>query len=279
MLFDKLIGKRDGDPLVSHFTFNQLSSSDVDNPLLKEIFALRYEVYCLECGFLEPQDYQDRIETDEYEGRSFHVAAHHNLDGEIVGTVRLIEASAGQYFPFEEHCTFFDSFGFPPREQCGEISRLVVRKSYRRRPGDSMQGMSKEFLEKGNAASIEAEATTGHATERRSSRPEVLLGMYRELYRYSRKAGIRYWFAAMEQPLARSLSRIGVRFLPVGPETDYYGPVTPFMIDLRKLEVTMSKESPLLAAWFKDEPITLWLMLRVWIHTKFMPPGKRMRIN
>lgn len=274
MILDKLIGSRGRDPLVSHFTFKQLASSEVENPLLKEIFTLRYEVYCLECGFLKPQDYQERIETDNYEDRSSHVAAH-SLDGLIVGTVRLVEASQSQRFPFEEHCTLFDSFAFPPREQCGEVSRLVVRKSYRRRPGDSLQGMSKEFQEKGNATSIEEDAATEHVKDRRSSSPEVLLGMYRELYRYSRKSSIRYWFAAMEQPLARSLSRMGFHFVPIGPVSDYYGPVIPFMVDLQELESSLRKESPLLAAWFNDEYISPWMMLQIWVHMKFASHGKR----
>ena len=59
-----------------------------------------------------------------------------------------------------------------------------------------------------------------------------MLGMYREMYRYSRKAGIRYWFAAMERALARSMDKIGFHFVPAGPETNYYGPVAPYVIDL-----------------------------------------------
>ena len=74
---------------------------------------------------------------------------------------------------------------------------------------------------------------------RRSDSPEILLGLYREIFHFSRRNGIRYWFSAMERALLRSMARIGFKFNPVGPGTDYYGPVTPFMSDLSEFKVTM----------------------------------------
>ena len=118
------------DPLVPHFTFTGKMHTTIDPILLLEIFRLRYEVYCLECRFLDPLAYQDGLEIDTYDKRSFHVASQ-NLEGTIVGSIRLVLARGEQEFPFEKHCPTFDDFTFPPREQCAEVSRLVVNKCYR----------------------------------------------------------------------------------------------------------------------------------------------------
>lgn len=262
-----LSGQRQ-DILVPHFTFVQLHPGyPSDAGIFRQIASLRYEVYCLECRYLDARDYPQHVETDAYDVRSTHVGA---LDHEqlMTGTVRLVQADRDQAFPFEEHCRAFGTFDFPPRETCAEVSRLVVRKDYRRRPGDSLQGVSRDFMEKGNPDTIAPAAMSRHGNERRSNSPEILLGLYREMYRFSRKAGIRYWFAAMEKSLARSLARMGFPFEPIGPEVDYYGPVTPFMADLDNLAARLRTHNPFLYAWFHDQPVSVWLLLRTWIHLK-----------
>jgi N-acyl amino acid synthase of PEP-CTERM/exosortase system len=269
LMLEQLLGRHDRDLLVPSFKFEHVPLPDpqTEVAVLKEIFALRYQVYCQECGFLDADDYPDNLETDEYESRSAHVAAHTH-DGQLIGAVRLVQATPYERLPFEDHCTAFEHFQFPPREQCGEISRLVVRKDFRRRPGDSLIGMSKDFAEKGRLSTIAPHPLAAHGKERRSDSPQILLGMYRELYRHSRQHGIRYWFAAMERSLARSLSRMGFHFHPVGPLTDYYGPVTPYMADLHEMETRLKKDNPFLAAWFHDESISPWLIFRTWVQMK-----------
>ncbi|MET1080485.1 MAG: PEP-CTERM/exosortase system-associated acyltransferase [Pseudomonas sp.] len=239
------------------FDFTTLSPADSSSALLTDIHRLRHEVYCVERGFLDPAQHPDGLERDEYDRCSVHIGAS-SLDGDLVGTVRLVQPNGGMPFPFEDHCALFDTVALPPREQVAEISRLIVKKTYRRRRGDSLEGVSAEFLEKGSAAAILPPAPSGDA---RSNSPLLLLGMYREMYRYSRANGVRYWLAAMERALARSLDRMGVKFVPIGPKSEYYGPVTLHLIDLDVLEQSMRTENKFLAAWFSDEPIPTWMML------------------
>ena len=73
----------------------------------------------------------------------------------------------------------------------------------------------------------------------------------------------------MEKPLARSLSRMGFDFNPIGPETDYYGPVTPFMADLEEILANL-----LLLAWFNDRSISPWLLFSTRMKMKFATAGK-----
>ena len=215
--------------------------------MITELYALRYKVYCLECGFLDPETFENELESDEFDANAVHFTAH-NLNDELVGSVRLVLSGIEQRFPFEDHCSelFHDVF-LPPRVESAEISRLVVRESYRRRVGDTLAGVPKEFMVSGGFRLDEARP----AGERRRSSPQILLGMYREMYQYSVQSNIRYWYAAMERSLARALSRLQFVFKPIGMQTDYYGPVTPYLADLRELERRLEENNPELLAWFR----------------------------
>lgn len=233
------------DPITPYFRF-ELAGASMEAAGLQQIFALRYEVYCLECGFLPAEQFQSGLESDEYDAGAAHILAR-NLENEAVGTLRVVQPTASQSFPFEHHCkALFEDIVLPRREECGEISRLVVRKNYRRRSGDSLAGVSQAFLTDPAPDVMGAGATP----ERRSNNPQILLGLYREAYRYSLQAGIRYWYAAMEQSLARALASFQFVFTPIGVETDYYGPVTPYLADLRELEDRVGAANPELMAWF-----------------------------
>ncbi|MES2018684.1 MAG: PEP-CTERM/exosortase system-associated acyltransferase [Pseudomonadota bacterium] len=255
LLWERLFGKRD--ILIPYFDFSKVLRGNMESFILKEIYRLRYEVYCLECEYLQAKDFDQGLETDDYDDCSIHFAAY-TLDQQIVGTVRLVQPGEGQVYPFEGHCKVFEDFTLPPRPTAAEISRLVVRKTFRRRRGDSMEGVSKDFIDKGTTASIQPPTVQ----ERRGNSPLLLLGMYREMYRHSRANGIRYWYAAMERSLARSLEKMGFKFMPIGPQVDYYGPVTPHMVDLHDLHERLAKENKFLAAWFNDERIPIWVMLK-----------------
>ena len=259
-LTDRFTGKRD--ILIPYFNFRKVLKGNMESYVLKEIFKLRYEVYCLERHYLEASTCKEEMETDEYDACSTHFAAY-TLSNDIVGTVRLVQPDAEQQYPFESHCVPFPEFTFPARETAAEISRLVVRKTFRRRRGDSMEGISKDFVEKGSTKTIQPRSTV--RGDKRGNSPLLLLGMYREMYRHSRQNGIRYWYAAMERSLARSLQKMGFKFVPIGPQVDYYGPVTPHMVDLNELIERLERENKFLAAWFNDEPIPLWIMVKTMV--------------
>lgn len=230
------------DPIAPDFAFRGIGGR---SSLFEQIFALRYSIYCLECGYLDPKDYPSGHETDEYDLGAAHFTAH-TQDGTLVGAVRLVHPFGLQRFPFEVHCQeLFDDIALPHRDECAEISRLVVAKSYRRRPGDNLAGVSEEFV------MGQISKTPATETERRTVSPQILLGMYRQMYQYSLQHGVRYWYAAMERPLLRVLSRYGFEFTPLGPATDYYGPVTPYITDLRALERSLMQANPSLFAWFR----------------------------
>ena len=138
-----------------------------------------------------------------------------------------------------------------PRRECGEVSHLIVDKNYHRRRGDTPEGVSEEILNSNDP--IKPVKRQQDNSERRISTPEIVLGLYRQMYHYALETGIRYWYAAMERSLARVLSRLGFNFNPIGLETEYYGPVTPYLADLREIERALDANNPELMAWFREK--------------------------
>ena len=211
-----------------------------DETLLRAVEELRYQVYCEECGFLTPEDCPNGRESDEHDANSAHFAAL-NQQRELSGYVRLVLPDAIQTFPFQVPCvTLLDGVVLPPASRSAEISRLMVRKDYRSRHGK---------LPPGGASDEEAGPASAH--EMRNPSPQILLSLYREMYTYSLQNEIRYWYAAMERSLARMLIRMNFGFHQIGPATDYYGPVAPYLADLRVLEYRLSQKNPALLAWMR----------------------------
>jgi len=100
---------------------------------LQEAFELRYRVYCLtpemeRPGDLNPEDFPDRMEKDQWDEYSVHFAARRGKD--MVGYLRLILPDSPFGFLMEE------TFLLPPgldRRKGVEASRMVVEPSMRRR--------------------------------------------------------------------------------------------------------------------------------------------------
>lgn len=213
-----------------------------DSAELERAYRLRFEVYCLDCGFLDAANYEEPRETDLYDDSSVHAFAY-NLGGELVGYVRLVQFDEHRRFPWQLHCRdLLPGITLPPGAASAEVSRLMVRRDYRRRKTDLIAGVD-------TAQSMDAD----EGGERRRRSPQIMLSLYRRLYQYSRPAGIRYWYAAMERPLARALQAMGFTFRQIGEETDYFGPVAPYLADLLELEEALQARCPELLAWMRAE--------------------------
>lgn len=211
-----------------------------DDDLLKRVFEMRYQVYCLECGFLPAANYPDQLEVDQYDARSAHFCAL-NLQGELVGYVRMVPPDLTQSFPFQSYCQdLLSGAALAPPQQAAEISRLMVTQAYRRRRGDVLAGLTVE----------EGLPQVNH--DLRDHTPQILFSLYRQMYAFSLIHGTRYWYAAMERSLARALSQMGFAFAQIGPQTDYYGPVALYLGDLRQLEAQVGQSHPALMTWLSQ---------------------------
>jgi N-acyl amino acid synthase of PEP-CTERM/exosortase system len=221
-----------------------------------DIARLRFEVYCLECAFLQSETFHEGLEHDQYDTHAMHFAAY-TLEERVIGAVRLVQPKDGKPYPFQQYCKPFDGLELPPDGEAAEISRLVVRKGHRRRRADSLLGVpGRDDLEQEWYDHEHWRRAQGRRGDERDS-PMLLFGLYREMYRHSLRSGIRYWYAAMERSLIRSLERLGFAFEAIGPQADYYGAVTPCLLDLRAMEERLHNTNPALARWFMQRPLGL----------------------
>jgi N-acyl amino acid synthase of PEP-CTERM/exosortase system len=224
-----------------YFAGRELSMT-TGEPDMHVAFALRFSVYCRECRFLPEEKYPDGLERDAFDSVSTHFGAF-NRAQELVGYVRLVPPDAGGRLPWEARFkSLLAGTSLPVPDSAAEISRLMVRADYRRRRGDTLSGVARP------------EVHLLRLRNRRTASPQILLALYREMYRYSLRQGLRYWYAAMERPLARSLKGLDFAFRQVGHEADYFGPVAPYLADLRDLESHLVRSRPELLAWLQADP-------------------------
>ncbi|SDX05876.1 PEP-CTERM/exosortase system-associated acyltransferase [Thiocapsa roseopersicina] len=209
---------------------------------LETVYSIRYQVYCVEREFLDEAHYPTQLESDDYDAHALHVLATHRA-GHPAGTARLVMSSP-LGFPAMQHCVFSEEFGFlndpshPSLARYGEVSRLAVSKAFRRREGDTPYGgPPREESLSGEGADVLAFAPPRNS-------PEILMGICRLLYQQSKRRGITHWVFAMERSLYVLLKRMGFKYMPAGPETDYYGPVRPYVVSIDALERGVSRASP-----------------------------------
>jgi N-acyl amino acid synthase of PEP-CTERM/exosortase system len=195
--------------------------------LLERSYRLRYQVYCLERKFLPAGDYPDGLETDEFDRHAIHVGAV-DAQGELAGTARVIRPSASG-LPIFDHCTIFphETAEFNAENpRLVEVGRLSVSRSYCRRRTDLT-------LPAGDAR---RRGANYRGSERRHQHEDVFLTLLKALYQASKRIGATHWLAATEKPLQRMLAQRGFPFHSIGPDSDYFGLVAPYQMELREFD-------------------------------------------
>ena len=201
--------------MLEPFSFQKVNPND--KSLMEQIFRLRFQVYCHECGFIKKEDYPDGIETDAWDAQSVHFAAL-SARGDLMGTLRMI-LPGKLPLPIQTRCPDVFKKIDVSQNDYTEISRLVISKNVRRRQGDELY----------YAPEIEDKSVVmGEGIFFRRAKP-MAFGIYRELYRESKRRGITRWFTIMEKSLYFLLRIHGFKFECIGPEIDFYGPVSPYV--------------------------------------------------
>jgi len=211
-----------------------------DEVLMKEVYRIRYQVYCLECGFEDPKDHPDGMERDKYDPYAIHFLAM-DENGPI-GTIRLIRDSYLK-FPVEKHCKVNMNPDKVPREKLGEISRLAVSKRYQRRVEDRLAEIESD-------ADTKKKTALPHLSDKEEGLPDrrrhadISLSLYRMVYQESKELGIKYWYAAMGRGLQRLLKKFNFVFDQIGDEVDYHGPRIPFLGNIQKMGQAVAADRP-----------------------------------
>ncbi len=194
--------------------------------LRDEAHRIRFEVYCREFAFENAAEHADGLEKDEYDAHSRHCLLLHKPSRIYAGCVRVILADPNtptSSFPFEKCCAqafWRDKVDIAklPRDVFGEISRLAIRRPFRRRRGElpHPDGFS-------NLVNPVA------AVDRRHM-PKMVLGLYLAAAAVGLSNGLESVFAMMEPRLARHLAVAGIKFEQVSDMVDHHGPRAAFQI-------------------------------------------------
>jgi N-acyl amino acid synthase of PEP-CTERM/exosortase system len=194
--------------------------------LRDEVYRLRFEVYCEDLDWEDAAQFPEGKERDTFDDRAAHCLLLHRRSGQYAGTIRLVKTVADSPEPCIPILQHYDRSLFHPdaspvnlaRGSFGEISRLALRKQFRRRQGE-------DETPDGHGASL-FEWTPG---ERRRF-PHVALGLYLAAATVGLAEGMEGVFAMMEPRLARHLRFGGIYFKQVGGAVDHRGCRAPFYI-------------------------------------------------
>jgi N-acyl amino acid synthase of PEP-CTERM/exosortase system len=194
-------------------------------------------------------EYPDGLEIDKFDKSSIHFAAF--ADGDVIGTCRLVRNSEYGY-PLNEHCNeIYINESELPKDSLVEVSRLALRKTFRRRKEDGIYAVE-SYLKKSEGGVLPENPEDRTDLDRRRNKPVIILGLYRAMYHETRRVGFTHWYAAMEKKLWYSLKTFNFTFQEIGPQVDYFGPVTPYLGIIEQLEKEVSEKSPDLWLYFLD---------------------------
>jgi N-acyl amino acid synthase of PEP-CTERM/exosortase system len=208
--------------------------------LVREAYRLRYQVYCVENPFEDPEQHISACESDNDDDRSIHTLLLHRQTGEIAGTSRVILPNQLRSRPLPMATLLqgidrrrFDNF---PVAHTAELSRFAVSKQFRRRLGE-------EHL--GDAVLME--------TERRLM-PFISLGLIRGMFDICLERKITHLAAVMEPPLIRILHRLGLNFTHIGGIVMHHGLRQPCFALLDDL-IQHSRENDSIVWQYAFEPL------------------------
>lgn len=232
-----------GDRVIDLF-YHYFEMIPVDTEELKrEVYKLRYQVYCLETGFetvdnckqeMDADGHPVYLEVDEFDERSVHCLILHKASNLYAATTRLILPSPDDVdapFPIEVHCQLNERItGQEHRAQLGETSRYAISRDFKRRAGEA-----------GTLAGVSDKTILRQDDGQRKSLPHLSMALVACLMRATRRNGIAYWYAVMEPALFRMLRRYGIFFREIGPGTDYHGLRVPCLINVDEMVASIAK--------------------------------------
>lgn len=201
-------------PLKNSFR-NWLEPIPADNDHLVElVHHLRYKVYCVENSFESPLEHPEGLEIDRFDRRSAHSLLIDRVDGDPIGTVRLIfpdKSAPDDSFPIQQLCShpLLSDRRLLLTKTAAEISRFAVTRTFR----------SKSATDNSN----KSPKASGETVDRRELAPLITLGLMKAVLKMSAEHGITDLFAVMEPSLLRLLSRFGIYFRPLGSLVEYHG--------------------------------------------------------
>jgi len=204
---------------------------------LKNIFRIRYRVYCEEFGYESPEAFIDKMEQDDFDQHSLHCLITHKASQMPAACVRVIPATSQLkegLLPLEKYAAHsldsaaMKSLDFDRNTIC-EVSRLAVDCAFRRRSGEAATRFG------------EMDALDISNMERRTFGLIAVSGFLAAIS-LADITGVPNMFAMMEPFLPRLMNRSGICFQKIGNDIDYHGLRAPYFASTRAINTTLVPE-------------------------------------
>ncbi len=214
------------------FHFHKLEKDD--NRLI-DIYKLRYQVYCNECGFEKPEDHPGEMERDEFDDVATHFCAFDQETKEIIGTARIILHSE-KNFPIIKHFSIDrEAITAIDETKVGEISRLAISKDFRRRAIDKALYAEEK---------VDISDRKVYNQRRRQFDLALVAGLYHCIYFESMAIGLTHWYAVMAKGLYSLLKSRGIIWHPIGSTQNYHGWRRPYVTKISENVKTAGSNYP-----------------------------------
>jgi N-acyl amino acid synthase of PEP-CTERM/exosortase system len=194
---------------------------------------IRYQVFCLDKGFENPDDFSTARETDAWDDRSAHFIVQNRKTLQWVAATRIVMPKPGKDLPVDQ-LGAFDRHRLGDLDQpVGEISRFCI-----------INNRSREVeLPEGVVPGPNSLAAWGIGSIGKSQQFEVTLGMIRTIIIFALKRDIDYCVMLVTDAFARLLRKLGVSLHQAGPVTEHRGLRTTYLVNMRESALSMSKKS------------------------------------
>ncbi|MGH7847738.1 MAG: PEP-CTERM/exosortase system-associated acyltransferase [Candidatus Binatia bacterium] len=216
-------------------------------------YRLRYQVYCVEAGYEDPEVFRDEMERDRFDENSVHFIVRRKATGDWIAAVRLVVgplcslplSEVARIEPGRISEITAGNVGNVTR-LCAEVSRLCVVSDFRRR-----------IHERKTVYQL-AEGPIMRQAEillrNRRQAPWIMLGLLRAAREYSLRQGIFYWFFLVTGSLVRLLQSQGVDLSVVGQQCNHRGIRRPHLGDIRTGFDSLRIKSPAVHGMFFQRP-------------------------
>jgi len=205
---------------------------------LKEVYHLRYKVYCIECGFENAIPNHPFLELDEYDSNSVHCALIFKPTNEFVGTARVILPNIkdpNNSFPLQKLCKDPDikNKNIFPINKMGEFSRFCISSKF----DEYLENLKYEYKIGRNNYHISK-------FEKKIILSNLSIGLIKGLFELNIKNNLTHMCAEMEPFLIKILLNLGIHFKFLGPTIKYHGIRQPCMNDLITMFNDIKKYRP-----------------------------------
>ncbi len=186
----------------------------------RECYRIRHEVYCEEMSVYDKSE--DHLETDACDEHALQALVQHIPSGKHAGTVRVVYSGhPGQRLPIERNCLHSISSsevspGDFPRETICEISRLAIRREFRR---------NRRGLDHGAVANVR------WGNQEMRSFAQIASGLFAMAIAMTEHYGLEHCFVMMNPVLARRLEWLGIELRQIGEVIKHHGDRAPYYLN------------------------------------------------